>query len=341
MEEIMEKKSFKFDLKELNEDGTFEGYASTFDKVDHGNDLIVSGAFKKTLKENEQFPVHWYHRILEPVGGIHGEEDSKGLKVQGYLVLEVQRAKELYALMQKKVVNMLSIGYDVIKSSWDTVTGIRTLKEIKLWEVSIVTWGMDQEALITDVKNFCPSCGEGEFELKPYPNEHSARIKDPAQFNPKNFRRKKDGTIYGKIKVPTTAAVIWGKLKEHDKPSDNPIPQAIRFPISDWTVAQAKTWLKDNNVKYEKFEPAEKSLEGVLQTIIDLEVENEISADTSEFVLNAIQSLKALPIIEEPSPEDTPQGEKPYFKDDKSRIHLLSSFTEELKQLNKSMEVNQ
>lgn len=326
----MEKKSFKFDLKELNEDGTFEGYASTFDKVDHGNDLIEQGAFKKTLKENDQFPVHWYHRILEPVGGIHGEEDSKGLFVKGYLVLEVQRAKELYALMLKKVVNMLSIGYDVIKQTWDANTGIRKLQEIKLWEVSIVTWGMDQEAFITDVK----------MEEKPYPNEHSARIKSPTLFSPKTFRRKKDGTIYGKIKVPATAAVIWGKLKGSDKPSDMPIPQAIRFPTKDWTVAQAKNWLKDNNVKYEKFEPAEKSLEGVLQNIIDLEVENELSAETSQFVLQAIKSLKTLLVIE-PSSEDTLKEGEPFYIDNKPNIHLLSSFTEELKKLNKSMEVNQ
>ena len=327
----MEKKSFKFELKELNEDGTFEGYASTFDKVDHGNDLIVSGAFKKTLKENEQFPVHWYHRILEPVGGIHGEEDSKGLKVNGYLVLEVQRAKELYALMLKKVVNMLSIGYDVIKSTWDTVTGIRTLKEIKLWEVSIVTWGMDQEAFITDVK----------MEVKPFPNEHSARLESPTLFNPDTFRRKKDGTIYGDIKVPGTAAVIWAKLKEHDESTANPIPQALRFPATDWTVAQAKSWLNDNKVKYEKFEPAEKSLEGVLQEIIDLDVGNELTIEASQYVREAIESLQALPVIVKPSLVDTQLDRESLFEDSKSSLHLLSSFTEELKKLNESIkEVN-
>ena len=325
----MEKKSFKFEVKELNEDGTFEGYASTFDKVDHGNDLIVSGAFKKTLAENDQFPVHWYHSILQPVGGIHGEEDDKGLFMKGFLVLEVQKAKELYALMLKKVVNMLSIGYDVIRSSWDTVTGIRTLKEIKLWEVSIVTWGMDQEAFITDVK----------MEIKPFPNEHSARMKSPTLFNPDTFRRKKDGTIYGSIKVPGTAAVIWAKLKDHDAPSDNPVPQALRFPVTDWTVAQAKTWLKDNKVIHEKFEPAEKSLEGVLQEIIDLDIGNELTIETSQYVRDAIKSLETLPVLE-PSIEDTLKEGEPFYIDNKPNLHLLSSFTEELKKLKNSMEVN-
>lgn len=321
----MEKKSFKFDLKELNEDGTFEGYASTFNKVDHGNDLIVPGAFKKTLKENDQFPVHWYHNILEPVGGIHGEEDDIGLKMNGYLVMAVQRAQELYALMKKKVVNMLSIGYDVIKQSWDGDTGIRSLQELKLWEVSIVTWGMDQEAFITDVKML----------EKPFENEHSARIKAPDLFDGETFRRKKDGTIYGSIKVPSTAAVIWAKLKEHNEPSDNPIPQAIRFPITDWTVADAKTWLKENNVKYEGFEPAKKSLEAVLESVLGIQVENELSIETSQYVSNAIEVLQALPIVEEPSADTSQKGEPPR-KDDKPEIHLLSSFNEELKKLNQS-----
>ena len=92
----------------------------------------------------------------------------------------------------------------------------------------------------------------------PYPNEHSARLRNPDDFNSDTFRRKDDGTIYGKIKVPKTIAVIWAKLKGKDKPRDNPIPQALRFPVKYWTVEKAKKWLKDNNIKYEKFEPAKK-----------------------------------------------------------------------------------
>jgi hypothetical protein len=95
----------------------------------------------------------------------------------------------------------------------------------------------------------------------PYANEHSARLKDPDDFAADSFRRKADGTIYGSIKVPATIDVIWGKLKEHDDPSDQPIPQALRFPTKDWTADEAKAWLKENKVKYIDFEPAEKKEE--------------------------------------------------------------------------------
>lgn len=92
----------------------------------------------------------------------------------------------------------------------------------------------------------------------PYPNEHSARLKDPDDFAADSFRRKADGTIYGKIKVPATIDVIWGKLKGKDAPDDQPIPQALRFPTKDWTADEAKAWLEENKVKYIDFEPAEK-----------------------------------------------------------------------------------
>jgi len=92
----------------------------------------------------------------------------------------------------------------------------------------------------------------------PYETEHSARLKDPKDFESKSFRRTNGGTIYGKIKVPKTIAIIWAKLKGKSKPKDPVIPQALRFPVKNWTVDKAKKWLKDNKIKYQKFEQARK-----------------------------------------------------------------------------------
>lgn len=93
---------------------------------------------------------------------------------------------------------------------------------------------------------------------KPFPREHSARLQDPDKFDSKSFRRTSGGTIYGSKKVPSTISIIWGKLKGRAKPSDPPIPQALRFPIKDWTVTKAKKWLSDNNITFISFEPATK-----------------------------------------------------------------------------------
>jgi hypothetical protein len=89
-----------------------------------------------------------------------------------------------------------------------------------------------------------------------YPNEHSARLHDPNDIDPDTYRRVNDGTIYGTVKVPQLIAVIWGKLKTHNLPKDEPIPQSLRFPTKDWTEAEARKWLKDNGIKFISFEPA-------------------------------------------------------------------------------------
>ena len=93
---------------------------------------------------------------------------------------------------------------------------------------------------------------------KPFPNEHSARLQDPDKFDDKSFRRTKGGSLHGSKKVPTTISIIWGKLKGKAKPSDPPIPQALRFPIGDWTATKARKWLKDNEIKFTSFETATK-----------------------------------------------------------------------------------
>ncbi|GAH69526.1 unnamed protein product, partial [marine sediment metagenome] len=91
----------------------------------------------------------------------------------------------------------------------------------------------------------------------PYANEHSARLRDPDDFDADSFRRTKGGTIYGSKKVPETIGIVWGKLKGKAKPDDPPIPQALRFPTENWTESEAKKWLEDNEIKFVLFEPAE------------------------------------------------------------------------------------
>jgi len=92
----------------------------------------------------------------------------------------------------------------------------------------------------------------------PYPSEHAARLQSPDKFDPKSYRRTAGGTIFGRIKVPASVGIIWGKLKGKSGPNDMPIPQALRFDKTKWTVAQAKDWLKQNKLddNVMSFEPA-------------------------------------------------------------------------------------
>lgn len=78
----------------------------------------------------------------------------------------------------------------------------------------------------------------------PFPNEHSARILDPKQF--KKFRRKNNAGGKG-------VHFIYGILN-----SKTSKLQSIRFSVKEFTVKEAKAWLKKHKIKYIKFEPASK-----------------------------------------------------------------------------------
>ena len=155
----MENKTVKFEVKEINEEeGTFTGYAATFSKSpDSYGDIIDKGAFSKTLKEHgKRVKILWNHNTMEPIGKpIEMSEDENGLLVKGKLSLGVQRAREVLSLMKDDVINEMSIGYDTITEKFDDAIGskVRHLKEVKLWDVSPVTFAANPEATISGIKS--------------------------------------------------------------------------------------------------------------------------------------------------------------------------------------------
>lgn len=164
MKKTIEYKTFEFKLEEVDEEsqeGVIQGYASTFGNVDLGLDKVVKGAFKKTLKENKgRFPILADHNPTEHIGWNEtASEDDIGLKVRGSLLLTVQKAREKYALAKKamelKTPMGLSIGYMTIQAEPDKDNfNIRILKELKLFEYSLVTFPMNTQAMVTAAKSF-------------------------------------------------------------------------------------------------------------------------------------------------------------------------------------------
>lgn len=146
----MEEKTFPFEIKEVTEEGIVKGYAAIFGKADAMGEIVESGAFTKTLKEGKPYPMLWYHDPRNPIGIAQLAIDGKGLKVNGELNLEVQAAREKHSLMKQKAIRGLSFGFKTIKDIWEGTT--RRLKEVKLYEVSPVTFGAHHQALISSVK---------------------------------------------------------------------------------------------------------------------------------------------------------------------------------------------
>lgn len=149
---------FAFELKASKDDGSFEGYGSVFNITDQGGDIVVPGAFLDTLttqKAAGRMPAMlWQHRQAEPIGVYTSmEEDSVGLKVSGQLALKTARGAEAYELMKMGALSGMSIGYRSRDDSYDRVTGVRTLKKLDLFELSLVTFPMNDASRVASVKS--------------------------------------------------------------------------------------------------------------------------------------------------------------------------------------------
>jgi len=155
----MERKSFTapIEVKSLDEGGVFEGYASVYGVQDSDGDVIVSGAFKSSIerfKETGKRPkMLWQHNPSMIVGKwLDVREDERGLYVKGSLILEVEKGREAYALMKAGELDAMSVGFNIAGATAGSGTG-KVIDEADLWEISLVTWGANPQALISNVKS--------------------------------------------------------------------------------------------------------------------------------------------------------------------------------------------
>lgn len=147
-------KSFDFELKSVDADkGTFEGLGSVFGNVDQGGDIVMPGAFTKSLVERE-VSMLWQHEHDNPIGVYTDiKETAAGLEVKGTLALGVQQANEAHILMKAGALKGLSIGYMINDGEWNKERGAFEIKELELYEVSLVTFPMNELATVGTVKN--------------------------------------------------------------------------------------------------------------------------------------------------------------------------------------------
>jgi HK97 family phage prohead protease len=135
-------------------EGVIEGYGSVFGNVDSYGDIVVAGAFATTLKGDRAPAMLWQHNPDEPIGvWTEVREDKRGLVVKGQLALGTQRGREALELIRMGALSGLSIGFSTVRSSFDEQSGIRSLLELDLWEVSPVTFPANEAARITSAKS--------------------------------------------------------------------------------------------------------------------------------------------------------------------------------------------
>jgi HK97 family phage prohead protease len=149
---IMEYKTLEFKQAANSETGfEFEGYASTSD-LDRGNDIVAAGAFTKSLqKSGGRVVLQWQHDTSQPIGIAEASEEAGGLFTKAK-ISETTLGKDAAILVKDRVIQKMSIGYVTLDAE-ESKDGIRTLKEVDLMEISLVTHPMNERAVITAVKS--------------------------------------------------------------------------------------------------------------------------------------------------------------------------------------------
>ena len=124
-------------------------YAAIFGNIDSYNDIIVKGAFANSLKkEGKRVAVCWQHDMRKPIGKLISiKEDDTGLMVE----FLISRSEEDVAVkIEEGIISEMSIGYSTVAFDYNTKDEIRTIKEARLYEVSLVTRGANEEAKIKE-----------------------------------------------------------------------------------------------------------------------------------------------------------------------------------------------
>lgn len=158
--------------------GTFTGLAAAYGSVDRQNDIIDPGAFKSAT-DPSKIKLFWQHDRTQPIGVYRSvKETSTGLEVEGELNLEVEKAREAYALLKQGAIDSLSVGFKInpngsrvekIRQEGGSPKRIRRIKSATLFEVSLVTLAANDAATIQSVKQFdgrLPSVTEFEAYLR-------------------------------------------------------------------------------------------------------------------------------------------------------------------------------
>lgn len=151
--------------------GTVTGYFSVFGNVDSDGDIVMPGAFTRTLNNNYKRIKHLnQHNPTEPLSATKKDnlvvkEDAHGLYFESK-ISQTSYGKNVIQLYQDGVLDEHSIGYEVVRSRdsdtqtterWGQKVPVKELHELKLWEGSTVTWGANAKAGTESVKSMTPA----------------------------------------------------------------------------------------------------------------------------------------------------------------------------------------
>lgn len=325
-------RAFKLDVRQVDEGkpGHVVFHSSVFGKKDSYGTIFDKGCFAQTIQQHDAlFPVLWFHNPREPIAlGVH-EEDDKGLQVTADLNLDVETARNVHSGLKAGYVDCASIAFSVITEAIEDED--THFKEVRLWESSLLTknFAAQAEATVDSVRAIPDAIARltqnardmGAEELqaaivelrellddlvetavlpedgRPYPNEHSCRLKSPDDYKTcRRMQRKHDGKVY--------YVILCQRKDDLQKWED----QAFRYPKATWSVDEASVHCKGHGGK---FEAAKEKAAGDLSVVRGSPAEMAILHEQLRQTTDEVQSVTAALVALTPkAPQGTLGGDK-------------------------------
>ena len=230
-----EQKTIEFELESYNEaEGIFSGYGAVFSNIDSGGDIIEPGAFTKTIAESADRVkiLSGHNESLLPIGKpLVLREDAKGLYIEAR-ISDTALGRDVKTLIGDGVLGELSIGYDPVVFDYDE-DGVRHLREVKLWEISVVTWAMNEEAVITDFKG-----GEFVAQVEAMTQSVVTDIKAGRKISASRMKSLKDASTAMKTAVKLLDTII--REGDGDGKGTKPARAVKKAPPRGRTAKQVK-----------------------------------------------------------------------------------------------------
>jgi len=179
----------KFDVKDQETDYfTVSGYGSTFNNVDRVNDIVLPNAFAKSLAKRKPMLLFGHDMKSVPIGKIDEiKEDDKGLQFTARMPKDDAFVRDrLIPQIKIGSLNSFSIGYKTNDYEIDKKSGARKLKEVDLYEISLVTFPANEKAVVTSYKSVDP-----ELDL-PFADRETEWDSDKAVANIKEYTNSID-----------------------------------------------------------------------------------------------------------------------------------------------------
>lgn len=201
-----------------DEEGVINGIASVADLKDLHGEVIDPGAFTKHLSKQNKVQFLADHDTRNRIGIAEMEEQGLKLKMKGMLNMAKQLAVDTLSdvkfSIKHKLPLGLSIGFETLKD--EVMDGVRHLKEIKLWEVSVVTFPANPKARVQSAKSLE---GKAVVPFQDFPLADRARpfSKPKADRRVREWAGAEDGLISAAIWNKYAKCFVWWDKENPDK----------------------------------------------------------------------------------------------------------------------------